>query len=213
MVSLPAGLAWMVVSHSALAAEPTGKAGHAGSSPPGLRNGGFEEGTTAWTLKAATDFAQIAVRDDLRAPEGTKVLHFSHRRTRSSQIEQETRLEPFTYYLFSMHVRAGPYLRSGLGFWVRLWADGAESGARYGESELDENWQTIRFGVATGATGALTVQVLLDRVAGDVWIDNLMVRKCRREDLVRIIDSAHPPSSSPRTALEESEYRGGERLE
>jgi hypothetical protein len=121
MVSLLAGLAWMVVSHSALAAEPTIEARNAGSSPSGLRNGGFEEGTTTWALKAATDFAEIAVRDDLKAPEGTKVLHFSHRRTRSSQIEQRTSLEPFTYYLFSMHVRVGPYVRSG-------WGSGFDSG-------------------------------------------------------------------------------------
>jgi hypothetical protein len=53
VISLLAGLTWMVVAQSALQAEPTIEARSAGSSPSGLRNGGFEEGTAAWTTAGA----------------------------------------------------------------------------------------------------------------------------------------------------------------
>lgn len=159
----------------------------------GIRNGGFEEGTAGWTLKPDTDFAEITVENDLTAPEGTKVLHISHQRTRSSSVAQQIKLEPFTYYLCSIDVRAGPYLRSGMGLWFEPWS-------RFSESDLGEGWQTFRFGLATGADAVVQINLLLSNAAGEVWLDNLVARKCRREDLVRVFGS-DTPSGIPLLAL------------
>ncbi|MBI4024430.1 MAG: hypothetical protein HY360_05575, partial [Verrucomicrobia bacterium] len=159
----------------------------------GIRNGGFEEGATGWTLKADTDFAEIAVENDLTAPEGTEVLHISHQRTRSSSAGLQASLEPWTYYLCSIDVRVGPYLRSGMGLWSQPWG-------RFSESDLGEGWQTFRFGLATGATGVVPIDLILSNAAGEVWLDNLVARKCRREDLVRVFGS-DTPSGIPLLAL------------
>jgi hypothetical protein len=147
-----------------------------------VRNGGFEEGLAGWEVQDA----KVGAEDDLTAPEGHRVLHFSHQRTRSSSVQTRAELDPWSYYLCSLEVRGGPYVRSGLGLILRPWD------YRFADSDLGEDWQTLRFAVATGADGTVPISVALDQAAGEVWLDNLRVTKCSREDLVRAFGSDTP---------------------
>ena len=153
-------------------------------------NSSFENGESGWESKLDSDYSKITVEYAADAPDGNKVLHFSHQRTRSSSIQTTFNLKPRTYYLASVKMRADPFLRSGMGIRMMFFADGREFGFRKGENEIDKNWQTYNFPVLTGNTGASQVTIQLHETAGEVWVDKLDIQECQRDDLVQFFSNA-----------------------
>jgi hypothetical protein len=196
IVSLLVGAVWLTMLNAACGAPPAADAADPGPVPSVLRNGGFEEGLAGWTVTAAADFAEIAAVDDVTAPEGRKVLHVAHRRTRTSSLSTQATLEPWSYYLGSISVRGGPYLRSGMGLLLRPWD------LRFSEADLGETWQTVRLPLVSGADGVVPISITLHCMAGEVWLDNLTLQKCAREDLRRIFGS-DTPSGIPLVGLQQ----------
>ena len=163
------------------------------SGSPHLENNGFENGRSGWTFKPAADYAEIKVIKDVRAPEGNSVLHIRHERTRTSEVSREIELLPYATYLLSFQARKGEnYLRSGMGLFIRIYNDGREvANQRFDESELGEEWQTVRKPLATGISGTITVRIFLSSAAGEVFIDNLRVVPCSRERIIEILGTGY----------------------
>jgi len=151
---------------------------------------GFENSANL-IFQPAKDYATVEITKDALAPEGTNVLHFSHQRTRTSTVSAKITLEPYSSYLVTYNIRKGKhYLKSGMGVWIRFFADGNEVVSdRFFESSLSETWQLEELALVTGKTGVANLQIQLHNSAGDIFIDNLKIQKCERRELFEILDS------------------------
>jgi len=170
----------------------------------GLKDGGFEEGIGRWTAKPAKDFAEIAIVNDITAPDGAKALLIEHLRTRTSSVEQSFVLDPYASYMFGVWIRAEQYLRTGMGVRLDIYADGMNFGTRFPEDTLSEEWRQIHIPFVTGATGKTQIILYLQSAVGRIFLDNVTVVKCTREEAKEIMGTGYS-SPIPRIPLRPGE--------
>jgi len=144
---------------------------------------------SSFSLKPPKDFGTIKIEDDTLEPTRGKVIAIRHDRTRTSSIINSVSLEPYSHYLFSFQLRSGKnYIVSRSGFVLRIYS----GGKRIGEyvTRISDEWKTVNFPVVTGENGKITFVTSLSAMAGEVFIDNVRLKKCTRKTLKRVLGSA-----------------------
>ena len=144
---------------------------------PGLRNGGFEDGLDGWKPRVSRNMGEVLLADD---GAGGKCVQF-HKTVATPDyscigVTQDVAVDANSEYLVSLRFRTA--LKEGIvGYACRVFASGKGVDDHRTMSPSKE-WAPFEWQFSTGKeTDKITLQLVLTYSSGDLWIDDVVLRK------------------------------------